>query len=83
MADETTTPETIEDTTPTIALLFELENIGFQGRQVIYDVLKSVLADKDMALLPVHFSRCCVDKAVESALTAFIFSFVSIGLSGG
>jgi len=67
MADEITAPEETEDT-PTIALLFELENVGFQGRQVVFDVLKSVLADKDMKLTPVLFSRCCVDKSVEEGL---------------
>jgi len=67
MADEITAPEEIDET-PTIALLFELETIGFQGRQVVFDVLKSVLADKDMKLTPVLFSRCCVDKPVEEGL---------------
>jgi len=67
MAEEITAPEETEDT-PTIALLFELENIGFQGRKVVFDVLKSVLADKDMELTPVLFSRCCVDKSVEEGL---------------
>lgn len=67
MAEEITAPEETPDT-PTIALLFELENIGFQGRQVVFDVLKSVLADKDMKLTPVLFSRCCVDKPVEESL---------------
>ncbi len=67
MAKETTAPEETQDT-PTIALLFELENLGFQGRQVVFDVLKSVLADKDMKLTPVLFSRCCVDTPVEEGL---------------
>lgn len=67
MADEITAPEETENT-PTIALLFELENIGFQGRQVVFDVLKSLLADKDMTLTPVLFSRCCVDTSVEKGL---------------
>ncbi|MDP6630345.1 MAG: hypothetical protein QGH42_08145 [Kiritimatiellia bacterium] len=70
MADEITAPEEIqeEQDTPTIALLFELENIGFQGRKVVFDVLKSVLADKDMKLTPVLFSRCCVDQPIEKGL---------------
>ncbi len=67
MAEEITAPEETQDT-PTIALLFELENVGFQGRKVVFDVLKSVLADKDMKLTPVLFSRCCVDKSVEEGL---------------
>jgi hypothetical protein len=70
MADEITAPEEIqeEQDTPTIALLFELENIGFQGRKVVFDELKSVLADKDMKLTPVLFSRCCVDQPIEKGL---------------
>jgi putative hydrolase of the HAD superfamily len=67
MAEKITAPEETQES-PTIALLFELENVGFQGRQVVFDVLKSVLADKDMKLTPVLFSRCCVDKPVEEAL---------------
>ncbi len=68
MAEEiTAAPEVVQDR-PTIALLFELENIGFQGRKVVFDVLKSVLADKDMKLTPVLFSRCCVDKSIEEGL---------------
>ncbi len=67
MAEEVFAPDPIEDL-PNIALLFELENICFQGRQVVFDVLKSMLADKDMELTPVQFSRCCVDTPVEVAL---------------
>ncbi len=67
MADETIAQEKTTQE-PTIALLFELENVAFQGRQVVFDVLKSVLADKDMKLTPVLFSRCCVDTPVEEAL---------------
>lgn len=54
--------------TPASALLFELENIAFQGRQIIFDVIQSVLADKDMTLTPVLFSRCCVDKPLDEGL---------------
>lgn len=67
MAEKNVTPDADKDT-PTAALLFELENIGFQGRQVVFDVFKSVLADKDMQLKPVHFSRCCVDASIEAAV---------------
>ncbi|NQU40888.1 MAG: hypothetical protein HQ523_13130 [Lentisphaerae bacterium] len=67
MTDEILTPEEAETTT-TVALLFELENVAFQGRRVVFDVLKSMLADKDMDLTPIHFSRCCVDTSVEVAL---------------
>jgi putative hydrolase of the HAD superfamily len=67
MAKEISTPET-KDARPTIALLFELENLGFQGRKVVFDVLKSVLADKSMQLTPVLFSRFCVNTPVETAL---------------
>ncbi len=77
MAEDISTPEEATETneaaaTPTIALLFELENIGFQGRKVVFDVLKSVLADKDMKLEPVHFSRCCVDTPVEAGLPSLL-----------
>ena len=68
MADEILTPEKEEEATVTVALLFELENIAFQGRQVVFDVLKSMLADTDMELTPMHFSRCCLDTPVEVSL---------------
>ncbi len=71
MADQTTAPEK-NPNTPTIALLFELENLAFQGRQVVFDVLKSVLADKDMKLTPVLFSRCCVGASIAEGLPVLL-----------
>lgn len=67
MAEVTPAPD-VKENSPTVALLFELENICYQGRQVVFDVLKSMLADKEMDLTPVQFSRCCVDTPVEVAL---------------
>lgn len=53
---------------PKAALLFELENVGFGGRKVAYDVLKSLLADKDIALTPALFSRYCVHAPIDKGL---------------
>ena len=56
------------------AILVELENVAFNGRQVQFDVLKSLLADKDVKLSTVMYSRYCVDTPVAAALPALLKS---------
>ena len=50
------------------AVLVELENVAVKGRQIIFDVLKSVLADKDVKLTPVMFSRYCPQPLAKNFL---------------
>jgi len=50
---------------PDRAILFELENVAVKGRQIIYDVLKSVLAAKGVELGPLMFSRYCLHLPVK------------------
>ena len=45
---------------PDRAILFELENVAVKGRQIIYDVLKSVLAAKGVEMGRLMFSRYCI-----------------------
>jgi len=44
---------------PRQAVLFELENLAIKGRQLVYDVLKKALADKNVELNMNMFSRYC------------------------
>lgn len=53
---------------PDRALLFELENVAASGRQIVYDVLKSVLAEKGVKMTPIMFSRCCLQPCVKQFL---------------
>lgn len=45
----------------TIGLLFELENVAVRGRAVLYEVVKSALAERDAELTPLLFTRHCLD----------------------
>jgi beta-phosphoglucomutase-like phosphatase (HAD superfamily) len=56
------------------AILLEFENVAFNGRQVMFDVLKSLLADKDVKLTPVMYSRYCIDRPMSEALPALLKS---------
>jgi len=47
---------------PPKALLFELEYVAVPGRKLYYETLKSVLADKGIALTTALFSRLCVGR---------------------
>jgi beta-phosphoglucomutase-like phosphatase (HAD superfamily) len=55
------------------AILFEMEFVALKGRQLIFDMLKKLLADKGIELSPVLFSRYCMSPRVKH--------FVSILLS--
>ena len=55
--------ESIEDkpiTASDFALLFELENLAVVGRPATFDLLKSILGDRKVELLPAVFSRYCL-----------------------
>ncbi len=49
----------------TSGLLFELENLAVAGRKITFDVLKSLLADKDIEINPALFSRYCLRSAPQ------------------
>lgn len=55
-----------------VALLFELENSAVDGRKVLYDVSKSLLADRGVELNPVLFSRHWVGPALHKSLPAVL-----------
>ncbi len=50
------------------ALLFELENATAHGRQVIFGILRDVLAQREIALAPWVFSRYCLSGTPEQYL---------------
>lgn len=54
------------------AILLELENVAVKGRQIVYDVLKSVLADKGIDLTSMAFSRYCLYPSVKYFLPALL-----------
>ena len=72
MVNKEKTKNEINRSVPQGALLFELENIAVKGRQIIYDVLKSVLADKGIELTPNTFSRYCLCPSVKHFLPALL-----------
>lgn len=53
---------------PRRALLFELENVAFDGHNVLYDAVKKALAAKDAKLSEVLFTRFCLDSTVGAFL---------------
>jgi len=50
------------------AVLFELENFAVKGRDVVFNVLKKILADKDVKLTLGMFSRYCSHPSVKHFL---------------
>ncbi|MCX7590326.1 MAG: hypothetical protein N2255_01730 [Kiritimatiellae bacterium] len=44
------------------ALFLELENIAAHGRQVMFEVLKKILDEKEIDLEPLTFSRYCLER---------------------
>jgi beta-phosphoglucomutase-like phosphatase (HAD superfamily) len=65
MADNEAGGNGEEKTVVQKAMLFELENVAVPGHQIVYDVIKSVLADKGVDLKPMMFSRYCLEARVE------------------
>jgi len=66
--------ETTEPKQREAAILFELENIAVPGRQIVFDVLKSVLAEKKAKLTPLMFSRHCLRPLVKRYLSSLLDS---------
>ncbi len=69
------TEEAVDSTTeenPKVALLFELESLAINGRKISFDVVKAVLADKDVALTPALFSRYCLNSSVAQSIPALL-----------
>jgi len=57
-----------EEDVPRRALLFELENVAFEGHNVLYNTVKKTLAAKDAKLSEVLFTRFCLDSTVGAFL---------------
>jgi len=66
----------IEDTDPAPeprpALLFDLEHVAIDGRQIAFDVVKTVFADRDVAVTPPLFVRYCLDAPVATYTEALL-----------
>jgi len=56
------------ESAPDRAVFLELEYAGVNGRQIVYDVFKSVLADRSIDLSVADFSRYCLCSPVEDCL---------------
>ncbi|MBN1558540.1 MAG: hypothetical protein JW951_10400 [Lentisphaerae bacterium] len=54
------------------AILVELENVAFPGRQITFDVMRSVLSEKDVALTPLLYTRYCLYPPVTRGLTPLL-----------
>lgn len=74
MANESETPgtETVVQKGPQLALLVELENLAVGGRGIVFDVLRTVLADKGITLRPSMFSRYCIHRSPAQYLPAIL-----------
>ena len=67
--EETSVPEQAE---PNRAILFELEGIAINGRQILFDVMKGALAGKKVKLTPVLFSRYCLDVSLNDSVATLL-----------
>lgn len=68
--------EDVHDTTDqkpvSFGVVFELEELAFPGRRMIFETLSSVLKEKKIQLTPVLFSRYCLRRSVDQNLTALL-----------
>ena len=53
---------------PGFALIFELEHVALHSRELEFEVLKGLLADKERTLTPVDYSRFCTAGKVAEGL---------------
>ena len=61
--------EVVEETEkPGFSLIFELEHVAIRSRELEFEVLKSLLADKERTLTPVEFSRFCASDRLADGL---------------
>ena len=63
------------------AVLFELENIAVGGRQIAFDVMKKIMADKGVKLTPFLFSRYCLDRSLKNGVGELLESLGKVRLS--
>ena len=54
------------------AILIEMENVAFKGRQLFYDVLKEVLDEKGMKLELETFARYCLDAPARQFVSCLL-----------
>jgi len=54
------------------AILYELENVAIEGRKLSFDVIKSLLAEKGIALKPAMYARYCLDAPLEKSLSTLL-----------
>ena len=62
------TPVTKNEAPRKRAILFELENVAAGGRQVAFDVMKKIMADKGVKLTPFLFSRYVLSGSLKKGL---------------
>lgn len=60
------------ETPRTGAVLFELENLLIHGHHVEFQILKSVLGEKDIKITPLQFARYCLDKPSRDFVPALL-----------
>lgn len=53
-------------------MVFELEEIAFQGRRILYEASSRVLNQKKVKLTPNLFCRYCLDRSLGAGLTRLI-----------
>jgi beta-phosphoglucomutase-like phosphatase (HAD superfamily) len=52
--------------------MIELDTVALDGRKVAFDVMKSILAEKDIALTPLLYSRYCLYPPAKRFLPALL-----------
>ena len=69
-----TTEEKMEQNAPQQAVLIEVENIAFKGRQLLYDVVKKELGERGIELSIATFSRCCIEASAQQFVPCLLKS---------
>ena len=69
-----TTEEKTEQNTPQQAVLIEVENIAFRGRQILYEAVKKEFGERDIELSVATFSRCCIESSPQQFVPCLLKS---------
>ena len=69
---KTAVEEKVGEAVPRQAILLEIENVAFKGRQLLYDVVKKVLGNRDMDLSVPVFCRYCVHAPAQQFVPSLL-----------
>jgi mannitol-1-/sugar-/sorbitol-6-/2-deoxyglucose-6-phosphatase len=69
-----TTEDVTEQNAPQQAILVEVENVAFRGRQILYEAVKKEFGERSIELSVATFSRCCIESSPQQFVPCLLKS---------